>query len=126
MQPVMGVLLALAAAVGSGRAPGWATVGLEGAGRAGTGGCSGCRVGQGPPPAPWDMGPVLHTAGVSPLCPHAELLPCCPGHRSPLNDFQRLRATELLAVPADAELRLPERGSAGQCAQRCAASLLCR
>lgn len=38
MPPVLGVLLALAAALGSGRAPGWAAVELEGAGGAGTGG----------------------------------------------------------------------------------------
>lgn len=35
MQPVLGVLLALAAALGSGRAPGWVAVGLEGAGQCG-------------------------------------------------------------------------------------------
>ncbi|KAK0681111.1 HGFL protein, partial [Pygoscelis papua] len=67
-------------------------------------------------------------ARVSLLCPHghAELLPQSPGHRSPLNDFQRLRATQLLAVPADPPPLLPERGSAEQCAQRCAASPACR
>ncbi|PKU33244.1 hepatocyte growth factor-like protein [Limosa lapponica baueri] len=48
------------------------------------------------------------------------------GHRSPLNDFQRLRATELLAVPAEPPPPLPERGSVEQCAQRCATSLACR
>ncbi|XP_056357528.1 hepatocyte growth factor-like protein isoform X4 [Oenanthe melanoleuca] len=46
------------------------------------------------------------------------------GHRSPLNDFQRLRATELLAVSV--EPPLPAQGTAEQCAQRCAASLACR
>ncbi|XP_033373404.1 hepatocyte growth factor-like protein isoform X2 [Parus major] len=48
------------------------------------------------------------------------------GHRSPLNDFQRLRATELLAVPVDPPPPLPEQGTAEQCAQRCATSLACR
>ncbi|XP_030314209.1 hepatocyte growth factor-like protein isoform X5 [Calypte anna] len=48
------------------------------------------------------------------------------GHRSPLNDFQRLRATELLAAPAAPLLLLPEPGSAEQCARRCAASRTCR
>ncbi|KFV73801.1 Hepatocyte growth factor-like, partial [Dryobates pubescens] len=48
------------------------------------------------------------------------------GHRSPLNDFQRLRATELLAVPTDPPPPPPEQGSAEQCAQRCATSLACR
>lgn len=71
---------------------------------------------------------MLRGARVSLLCPHghAELLPQPPGHRSPLNDFQRLRATELLAVPADPPPLLPERASAEQCAQRCAASPACR
>lgn len=60
------------------------------------------------------------------LCPdgYAELLPHSLGHRSPLNDFQRLRATELLAVSADPPL--PEQSTAEQCAQRCATSLACR
>ncbi|XP_030914071.1 hepatocyte growth factor-like protein isoform X3 [Geospiza fortis] len=48
------------------------------------------------------------------------------GHRSPLNDFQRLRATELLAVAVDSLPALPEQGTAEQCAQRCATSLACR
>ncbi|XP_054136981.1 hepatocyte growth factor-like protein isoform X4 [Melozone crissalis] len=48
------------------------------------------------------------------------------GHRSPLNDFQRLRATELLAAPVDSPPPLPEQGTAEQCAQRCATSLACR
>ncbi|XP_071611681.1 hepatocyte growth factor-like protein isoform X7 [Heliangelus exortis] len=48
------------------------------------------------------------------------------GHRSPLNDFQRLRATELLAASAAPSLLLPEPGSAEQCARRCAASRTCR
>lgn len=71
---------------------------------------------------------MLRGAQVSLLCPrgHAELLPHSPGHRSPLNDFQRLRATELLAAPTDPPPLLLERGSAEQCAQRCAASLACR
>ncbi|XP_066183147.1 hepatocyte growth factor-like protein isoform X3 [Sylvia atricapilla] len=48
------------------------------------------------------------------------------GHRSPLNDFQRLRATELLTAPGDPPALLPEQGTAEQCAQRCATSLACR
>lgn len=78
-----------------------------------------CSVGQGSPAA---QGPGVPAGPPG----HAELLPRSPGHRSPLNDFQRLRATELLAVPADPPPPLPERGSAEQCAQRCAASLVCR
>nr|XP_025962414.1 hepatocyte growth factor-like protein [Dromaius novaehollandiae] len=48
------------------------------------------------------------------------------GQRSPLNDFQRLRAAELLAAPAGPSPPPPERGPVEQCAQRCAASPACR
>ncbi|NXG37332.1 HGFL protein, partial [Dromaius novaehollandiae] len=48
------------------------------------------------------------------------------GQRSPLNDFQRLRAAELLAAPAGPSLPPPERGPVEQCAQRCTASPACR
>lgn len=76
-----------------------------------------CSMGQG---SDIPQGPVLM------LCPHghAELLPHSPGHRSPLNDFQRLRATELLVV--DPPPLLPEQSTAEQCAHRCATSLACR
>lgn len=46
MQPVLGVLLALAAALGSGRAPGWVAVGLEGAGQCGSQGRASGRAGS--------------------------------------------------------------------------------
>lgn len=94
MQPVLGVLLALAAALGSGRAPGWAAVGLGAVGLRGAlqglerpggqarrlpavalprgrggeqelEGCSPCPVGQGPP-ALWDLDPLL--CGMGSLC----------------------------------------------------------
>lgn len=82
----------------------------------------------------WDRDLLLHGAGIRRftgsqcLSPHgnAEFLPHSPGHRSPLNDFQRLRATELLAAPVDPPPPLPEQGTAEQCAQRCATSLACR
>lgn len=84
----------------------------------------------------WDRDILLHGPGIQhssgPQCsycaPMGTLSSChfSPGLRSPLNDFQRLRATELLAVPVDSPPPLPEQGTAEQCAQRCATSLACR
>ncbi|OXB56190.1 hypothetical protein ASZ78_016969 [Callipepla squamata] len=48
------------------------------------------------------------------------------GHRSPLNDFQRLRGTELRAAANEPPPPVPERRPAQQCAQLCASSLTCR
>lgn len=48
------------------------------------------------------------------------------GHRSPLNDFQRLRGTELRAAPNEPPPSAPAHGAAQQCAQRCANRPDCR
>ncbi|XP_032050125.1 hepatocyte growth factor-like protein [Aythya fuligula] len=108
--PVPRVLLAVAVAV------------ALGAGRAGAGGHSGDQAALGGPAGTsWGSPP----AAVWPRAPHAQLPPCSPGSRSPLNDFQRLRATELLPLPPEAPPP-PEPGPAEQCAQRCATSPACR